>query len=120
MPTPPDYFSATFDAIEIDRSRAPTPEAIERALSFCAPQEAMDEPGFYLLDSAQGRFIVDRDTGVIALKDESVLERERNAVHIAKLRVVERSGAVYDLDLRLRMTGMVPHLAGAEDVFKSE
>jgi hypothetical protein len=117
MSTPPDSFSESFDSIEIDRSRAPSPEAIERALAHCAPRET--QPGFYLRDDAGGRFIIDRNTGVIMLKDESLLERERNSVHTATLCVVEPSGAAHDLDIKLRLTGPVPHVVGAEDLFEN-
>lgn len=116
MTTPQDPFSQAFDSIEIDRARAPSPEAIERALSFFASQATTNAPGFHLIDDAGGRFSVDRETGVITLKDEHLLERERHSVHIAKLRVVEPSGSVYELELQLRLTGRVPQVVGMEDL----
>ena len=73
-----------------------------------------DGPGFYLLDDCGGRFVIDRDWGVISLKDESILERERGAIRIARLRVVEQSGETYELDLKLRMSGRVPQLVSDE------
>jgi hypothetical protein len=121
----PDPFSGRFDAIEIDPARAPSQGAIEHAFALVAPREdtltpaaaAPDfaTPGFYLIDDAGGRFQVDRDFGVISLKDESILETEHNAVHTARLRVIEQSGASYVLEMQLRLTGRVPQMVGAED-----
>jgi hypothetical protein len=114
----PDPFSARFDSIEIDPDRAPSQAALDHAFSLVAPAAAAPEfatPGFYLIDDAQGRFEVDRDFGVISLRDESILERERGAVHTARLRVIEQSGASYDMDMQLRLTGRVPQMIGAED-----
>jgi hypothetical protein len=111
MTTPSDPFSESFDSIEIDPARKPSIEAIDRALAFCGPPpEASDAPGFHLLDDAGGRFVIDRDWGVISLKDESVLEKEHGAIHVARLRVIEQSGESYDLDLRLCLNGPVPQL----------
>jgi hypothetical protein len=118
MSTPHDPFSARFDAIEIDPARAPSHAAIDHALSFAAPTAAAPDlanAGFYLIDDAGGRFTVDRDFGVVSLKDESLLTRERNTVYAVKLRVVESSGSSYDLDLQLRLTGHVPQVVGAEE-----
>jgi hypothetical protein len=90
-------------------------EAMDRSLAFCgSPQEALDVRGFYLLDDADGRFVVDRDWGVISLRDETVLEKERGAIHAARLRVVEQSGESYELDLKLRLSGRVPQLVSEE------
>lgn len=127
MIPPLDPFALQFDSIEIDPTRAPTAAAIEHALSFVAPTEdplltasaaAPDfaTPGFHLLDDAGGRFTVDRDFGVITLTDDGVLATERGAVHAVRLRVVEASGASYELDMRLRLTGHVPQMVGAEDL----
>jgi hypothetical protein len=54
--------------------------------------------------------------GVITLKDEALLERERGAVHAAHLRVIEQSGFSYDMHMQLRLTGRVPQMVGAEDL----
>jgi hypothetical protein len=90
-------------------------EAMDRSLAFCgSPQEALDVRGFYLLDDADGRFVVDRDWGVISLRDETVLEKEHGAIHAARLRVVEQSGETYELDLKLRLSGRVPQLVSEE------
>jgi len=75
-----------------------------------SPHGELDAPGFYLLDDCDGRFEIDRDWGVISLKDESVLKREHGLVHVARIRVVEQSGEAYELDLKLRMSGRVPQL----------
>lgn len=111
MTSPSSHFSDAFDAIDVDVNTSPTRAAIEHALSMCAPT---DEPGFYLLDDAGGRFIVDREFGVVSLKDESLLERERGQVHVARLNVIEPSGASYEIELRLRLTGPIPQVAGYE------
>jgi hypothetical protein len=71
--------------------------------------------GFYLLNDANGRFVVDRELGVVTLADDSLLQSERNAVHAVRLRVVEPSGATYELDMQLRITGRVPQMLGAEE-----
>jgi hypothetical protein len=114
----PDPFSARFDSIEIDPARAPSQAALDHALAIAAPSAATPEfaaPGFYLIDDAKGRFDIDRDFGVISLRDESILSREHGAVHTARVRVVEQSGASYDMDMQLRLTGRVPQMVGAED-----
>jgi hypothetical protein len=76
----------------------------------------LQKPGFYLVDDADGRFVVDPDTGVVLLSDESILETERGAIHYARLHVIESSGHAYTLELELRLTGQVPQMAGAEDL----
>jgi hypothetical protein len=119
MIPPLDPFALQFDSIEIDRTRAPSPAAIDRALAIAAPQDdgqtGAPAPGFYLLDDAQGRFVVDREMGVVSLKNDTLLAREHGAVHGVRLRVIEASGASYDLDIQLRLTGRVPQMVGAED-----
>ena len=107
-----DSFAAAFDTIEIDRSSAPSPAAIEAAMAMCAPS---DQPGFYLLDDCGGRFVVDREWGLISLHDEALLERERGRIHGVRLRVVEPSGTAYELALRLRISGRVPQIVSEED-----
>ena len=113
--TPPAPFALQFDSIELDPARAPTRAAIEYALALCTPTPAASEPGFYLLDDAGGRFAIDRDFGVVSLKDESVLEREPGAVHGVRLHVIEPSGASYELAIKLRLTGRIPQMVGGED-----
>ena len=116
MSTPSD----PSDSSDFNPHNKASPEAMDRTLAFCgSPQEALDAPGFYLLDDADGRFVVDRDWGVISLKDETVLEKEHGAIHVARLRVVEQSGETYELDLKLRLTGRVPQLV-SEEVFDKE
>lgn len=111
MTSPPDSFAAAFDAIDIDPACAPSSAAIDAAMAMCAPP---DEPGFYLLDDADGRFVVDREWGLVSLKDEATLASERGAVHAVLLKVVEPSGEVYELALRLRISGLVPQVVGDE------
>lgn len=111
-----DPFSALFDAIDVDLGRAPAQAAFDHAIAIAAPDAAdFTSPGFYLLDDVGGRFDVDREFGVITLKDESILEHERGAIHTARLRVIEQSGASYDMEMRLRLTGRVPQIVGAEE-----
>jgi hypothetical protein len=87
-------------------------EASAARESIAAHDEAA---GFYLLNDANGRFVVDRELGVVTLADDSLLQAERNAVHAVRLRVVEPSGATYELDMQLRITGRVPQMLGAEE-----
>jgi hypothetical protein len=125
MIPPLDPFAQKFDSIEVDPTRAPAREAIESAMAGLAPTDELltasaaapefADPGFYLLDDANGRFAVDRDMGVVTLADETLLQRERGAVHAIRLRVVELSGATYELDMQLRITGRVPQMVGAEE-----
>lgn len=113
-----DPFSATFDSIEIDPSRTPSLSAIEHAFAVMAPSAAAPEletPGFYLVDDAGGRFEIDRDMGIISLRDESLLGTERLAIHVVRMRVIERSGHAYEMEMKLRLTGRVPQMVGAED-----
>lgn len=112
MTVPPlDPFTQNFDAV--DPATAPTRAAIESAMAHVAPRK--DEPGFYLLNDANGRFVIDREVGVVTLADDSILQTERNSVHAARLRVVEPSGTSYELDMQLRITGRVPQMLGAEE-----
>jgi len=125
MIPPLDPFAQQFDSIEIDPERAPSQAAIESAMALSAPREefltvsaaAPDivQAGFYLLDDAGGRFVVDRDMGVVTLADEALLNSERGDVHAVRLRVVEASGTTYELDMQLRITGRVPQMVGAEE-----
>ena len=49
------------------------------------------------------------------MKDDAIVEAERDAVHTVRMRVVEPSGASYEIDMPLRITGRVPQLVGGED-----
>lgn len=82
-----------------------------------APEAAPshEEPGFYLVDDAGGRFIVDRQWGIVSVANDDVLAREPGAVHGVMLRVIEPSGAAYQLPMQLRLTGRVPQMVGAEE-----
>jgi len=107
-----DAFALSFDSIDVDPARAPL--ALTQAGAIAAPPE--NEPGFYLRDNADGRFAIDRDTGLVTLADPSLSGREHNAIHRVRLHVIEQSGEHYELDLNLRVTGAVPHVVGAEDL----
>jgi hypothetical protein len=106
----PDPFSARFDAIDVDPARKPSAEAIDSALSLCAPAG-----GFELLDDAGGRFAVDPQLGVISVVSDAILTRDAGQTHTVRLRTTEASGACYDLDIPLKITGRVPQMLGVED-----
>ncbi|WP_395646691.1 hypothetical protein [Terricaulis sp.] len=122
-----DNFALSFDSIKVDRATAPKTDAFDHAMAIAAPPAALDidiapsaapqaeAPGFYLIDDAQGRFVIDQTSGVITLKDEAVLASEFGAVHEAHIKVVEISGAFYDMKFRLRLTGRVPQMQGSEE-----
>lgn len=115
MIPPLDPFAQKFDSIEVSAGAS---SAYEQALAMSAPSAAAPEfetPGFYLLNDAGGRFTVDRDLGVVSLRDEALLANEHGAVHDVRLRVVENSGASYELAMQLRVTGLVPQMVGKED-----
>ncbi|MBX3511225.1 MAG: hypothetical protein KF700_08490 [Hyphomonadaceae bacterium] len=117
MSQPHDPFAQSFDSIEIDNARAPGRDAIERAMATLGTrQNAAETPGFTLVDDAGGRFVVDRESGIVSLAGEYVLTSDAGAVHAARLRVVEASGASYELDMRLKITGMVPRMLGDNDI----
>lgn len=111
MSTTQAPFGETFDSIEI--AAAPNRDAIARALAQVAQPQ---EPGFYLVDDGGGRFVVDRALGIISLRDETILARERDQVHAARLCVIEPSGARYELEMKLRLTGAVPKMVGSEEI----
>ncbi len=115
MIPPLDPFAQKFDSIDISAGAA---SAYEQALALSAPSAAAPEtspPGFYLLNDANGRFVIDRDLGIVSLRDAALLASENGAVHGVRMRVVENSGESYELDMQLRITGMVPQMVGAED-----
>ncbi len=74
-----------------------------------------EEPGFYLVDDAGGRFSVDRQWGIVSVANDDVLAREAGSVHSVTLHVIEPSGARYELPMQLRLTGRVPQMVGAEE-----
>ena len=114
MSPPTAPFDETFDAIDLDSVAGPSRAAIEHAMAMCAPPDEPAAPGFYLLDDADGRFVVDRDFGVVSLKDAATLERERGQIRAVRLKVLEASGLSYELELQLRITGVVPQVVGQE------
>lgn len=117
MSQPVEPFAASFDAIDPDRSGI-SRAAFDHAFTQAAQRTAVrkNEPGFYLLDDADGRFVVDHVTGVISLASSALLEGEHGAVHDVRLHVVEQSGSSYELPLQLRVTGLIPSMVGAEDI----
>ena len=70
-----------------------------------------DGPAFQLIDDADGRFAIDSENGIVTIARESLLQTEFGAVHGVRMRVRERSGASYELALRLRISGHVPQMA---------
>lgn len=110
MISPTDPFSQSFDSIRVDPAE-PAPAALD-----AAPEaHGYEEPGFYLLDDAAGRFAIDRETGIVSLAHDHLMALEAGAVHPVHIRVIEPSGSSYELKFRLRMTGRVPQMAGAEE-----
>jgi hypothetical protein len=107
MISPPDPFAQTFDSIKLD--------APAKADDAHAEPRGYEEPGFYLLDDAAGRFAIDRETGIVSLAHDHLMALEAGAVHPVHIHVVEPSGSTYELKFRLRMTGRVPQMAGAEE-----
>ena len=126
-----DHFAASFNSIRLDDKTPPVlPEAPlafgeYHAESAPAPETETpaqrpfqltgEAPGFYLLDDANGRFTIDRDTGIVSLQHDNLLTLEAGAIHPVHIRCVEFSGNSYELKFRLRMTGRVPQIAGAEE-----
>ncbi|MES1197345.1 MAG: hypothetical protein ABUL55_01855 [Pseudomonadota bacterium] len=116
---PLDPFALEFDSITPDPALAPRTlddPFLHIPLEGAARAERNPSgAGFYLLDSAEGRFVIDHDTGIISLVNEDILAIERGNVHGARVRVVEPSGVSYELNLKLCLNGRVPQMAGAED-----
>ncbi len=50
-------------------------------METCVSEPNASEPGFYLLDDCGGRFVVDRDFGLVSLKDASLLEARARGDH---------------------------------------
>ena len=74
MIPPLDPFAQKFVSIDVDAARSPSAAAIDRAMEIAAPRaQAFETPGFYLIDDAGGRFVVDRDFGVVSLADETLI-----------------------------------------------
>ena len=98
-----DPFALSFDSIKVE-PKPPAALPSERTALF-AHSALPEEPGFYLLDDAGGRFSIDRATGIVTLAHDHVLELERDAIHPVHIKVIEHSGASYELNFRLRITG---------------
>jgi len=118
---PLDPFALEFDSITPDASLASrTLDDPFLRIPFHAaqpePARASNGAGFYLLDSAEGRFAIDHETGVISVASDDILVNERGGVHGVRVRVVEQSGSSYELNLRLCLNGRVPQIAGADEL----
>lgn len=98
-------------------SDAPPPAPIDAAIdpALLDDEAHEDAPAFELMNDAAGRFVIDRDTGVVSIADDALLENEFGAIHVVRIRARERSGDVYDLQLRLRVSGRVPMIVGSEE-----
>jgi hypothetical protein len=105
MLDPLDPFALEFDSI--------VPGGALAASAFEDPQSIPSAPGYYLRDDAGGRFVVDHESGVISLADDSVLTFEAGSVHRACLSVIEPSGISYELTLHLKLSGRVPQMVEA-------
>ena len=121
MISPPDPFALSFDSIAIEPKRHADAETMAAFAAHTtdeappAPKPAADGPGFYLIDDANGRFTIDKGMGIVSLQHEHLLSIEAGAIHPVRIKVIEMSGANYEMTLRLRMTGRVPQIVGGED-----
>lgn len=113
MQTPFDSFALSFDSIPVEPKQAAQPAP---AHDIDAPHvDGPARPGFTLLDDADGRFGIDRETGIITLLHDHLLASEAGATHGVHMRCIEPSGASYELRFQLRMTGLIPQIVGAEE-----
>jgi hypothetical protein len=87
------------------------------AFSGLAEAQAPDAASaFSLTDDADGRFVIDARTGVISVAHRDLVDQERNIVHTVHVHVTEPRGESYEMAVRLKITGMVPRIAG-DDLF---
>ncbi len=113
MQTPFDSFALSFDSIPVEPKQAAQPAP---AHDLDAPHvDGPARPGFTLLDDADGRFGIDRETGIITLLHDHLLASEAGATHAVHMRCIEPSGTSYELRFQLRMTGLIPQIVGAEE-----
>jgi hypothetical protein len=98
-----DDFASRFDSIQIERANA-----------FADKPEGDDPlaPGYTLLDDANGRFAIERETGIISVLRDDTLAADAGRTFAVTLRCVERSGMTYTQTLQLRVTGRVPQIVG--------
>src|SRR5262245_58270239 len=120
-----DPFALSFDSIPVGQSKstpsepraeacfADLPEAQGDGAMLFDAEDLPDAPGFYLLDDASGRVAIDRETGVVSVAHDQVLSAEPGAIHPVHIKVIENSGASYDLRFSLRLTGRVPQIASS-------
>lgn len=76
--------------------------------------EAAPAPGFALIDDANGRFVIDAESGFVSVAHEDIVAREHGSTHSVRIRVIEGSGESYEMEMRLTITGIVPRMAGAD------
>ena len=113
---PLDPFALEFDSITPDPALAPrTLDDPFLLIAGARPAPATSNAGFTLIDDAQGRFAIDHETGIVTVASDDVLAQERGSEHDVRVRVIEHSGASYEMKLRLRLSGRVPQVAGADD-----
>src|SRR5262245_15650546 len=112
MISPLDEFSRSFDSIAVDKAKADAPLAFG---PLSNEFEDVGGPGFTLTEDAGGRFAIDRHTGVISLVHDDLMNTDAGLVFPVKFRCVETSGISYDMELRLKISGRVPQIVGAEE-----
>ena len=96
-------FASRFDSI-----------SVERAVAFTDAPEGDDPlaPGYTLLDDANGRFAIERETGIVSVLRDDTLASDAGRTFAITLRCVERSGMTYTQTLQLRVTGRIPQIVG--------
>ncbi len=94
-------------------SEGASPDVLAFA-GLAEPSEAALAPAFALADDCGGRFIVDPDTGFISVASDEIVARDHGRTFAPRLRVHETNGDVYELSVRLTITGIVPQTAEAD------
>lgn len=94
-------------------SEGASPDVLAFA-GLAEPSEAALAPAFALADDCGGRFIVDPDTGFISVASDEIVARDHGRTFAPRLRVHETNGDVYELGVRLTITGIVPQTAEAD------
>lgn len=96
-----------------DASAAPS-EDVLAFTGLADTAEAAPAPGFALIDDANGRFVIDAESGFVSVAHEDIVAREHGSTHVVRIRVRESSGESYEMDMRLTITGIVPRMTGAD------
>jgi len=97
-----------------DEAAAAPSEDVLAFTGLAETAEAVRAPGFALIDDANGRFVIDADSGFVSVAHEDIVAREHGATHVVRIRVVESTGESYEMEMRLTITGIVPRMAGAD------